>query len=152
MPDFCGLYAAFRLCLGLPRDGMRSGSKRKTYLWIRRSVVRVHPAVPNYKDKSVDCVRGLKPLTVTPGAELLCGQHRDGCIEHFGWRTDNLDLFAVAQFLSDRGFGEVGLPVQEACGRVSNPGWHAHDRRRIGAGAIADIRRYGGRADQDEGR
>src|SRR5258707_8971185 len=120
---------------------MRSGSKRKTYLWIRRSVVRVHPAVPNYKDKSVDCVRGLKPLTVTPGAELLCGQHRDGRIEHFGWRADNLDLFAVAQFLSDRGFGEVGLPVQEASGRVSKPGRHAHNRRGHGSSAITPISR-----------
>jgi hypothetical protein len=81
--------------------------------------------------------------------ELLDRRSLDGSVDCLAARTNYLDSVVIADFLSDRGLSQVGLPVHEARGRISELGGHPHHRCRIFAGAIPEIGCDRNRADQD---
>src|SRR5260370_30745630 len=74
---------------------------------------------------------------------LFDRQPRDGRVDRFAWRADDLDPVIVAEFPPDGASSQIGLRLHKACSRMSKLGGHAHDRRRLVAvtvPAIADHR------------
>ena len=76
----------------------------------------------------------------------------DGRINRLASRAYNLDPFVGTQFLPDGGSSQIGLPLHEACGRISERGGHAHHRRRIVMRAVPKVGCDCKRAGQDKRR
>lgn len=86
-------------------------------------------------------------------AKSFRAESRNGIVDCFGSRAHHFDsIVATKSPSTNRGFGEVGSPVHEACSGTSKPDGHAHHSRCIVAGTVADIRSCYRRADQDESR
>jgi hypothetical protein len=76
-----------------------------------------------------------------PWAALFDCQRRDGCVDLFAYRANDLDTIVLAEFFADRRVSQISLPVHEACNRIPEFGGHAHNRPCIVAGAVPKIGR-----------
>src|SRR5438876_9790583 len=74
--------------------------------------------------------RAIREAIAAGEPQLFDCQLRDGRVDYLAWHANDLDTVGLAEFLPDRGFGQMSLPVHEACRRISELGGQAHNRGR----------------------
>jgi hypothetical protein len=67
-----------------------------------------------------------------------------------GSSTDHLDPVIVAKFVSDRGFGQKGLRLHQAGGRMRELARYSQHRSRVVSGAVSEVWRDLNRAEQNK--
>jgi hypothetical protein len=68
----------------------------------------------------------------------------------YGSSADHLDPVIVAKFVSDGGFGQKGLRLHQANGRMRELARYSQDRGRVVSGAVSEIWRDRNRAEQNK--
>src|SRR5215467_10829398 len=83
---------------------------------------------------------------------LSRAQSSDRRTNRYAARAYDSDPLVGGELLSDRGLRQIGLRLHQACDRIVELFGDPHDRGRIVARAVANVRRGHNRADQNKSR